>query len=447
MDYKIMSYLKGRLSAEEAALFEKEIADDAALRKEVTLQRFEMEGMESLVREDLLKKVAQWKVEEADKGNEEHRTNPKSPWWGKLRNWIMLSIILACLALITISIISHEEFQNYYGKEKKSSNKRFSSESPQASDYKLRGKRLNPVEGGLNNRYKNLSAKDLKERVSFFPSIIIVLILTLFVYLCTIRLLHNKKRIKYNNLILQRKINLFIIITGCVILILLKIVHGTQKSKSEPRERNKPAILKKLPLRQDTIPQVNNATPILKEKSSGDKDKELGVIAMYFEREEIKKISSDSRDIQVPLPYAFNLFEAGRYAEVILLLQEQKIDTIVLSSDSAFYSIVQLDLLGHSLMMEGRYNEAAQTFRNIINQPFVFINQLDKPNTYVWRFGNEEVEPYTRETVHPAEWNLLLSLLPNYSKNKPEADRLLQKMLKSNHIYQPQAKKLQALIN
>ena len=57
---RIENYLKGNLSIEETAAFEKEIAVDIELAELVELHRFEQEGIEQLIEEDLRQKVKHW---------------------------------------------------------------------------------------------------------------------------------------------------------------------------------------------------------------------------------------------------------------------------------------------------------------------------------------------------------------------------------------------------
>ncbi len=67
IDKKIRSFLKGRLSEEEASAFKKEIAEDDTLRKAVDMQRKEIAVFEYWLKEDLKNKLAKWDKEDAKK--------------------------------------------------------------------------------------------------------------------------------------------------------------------------------------------------------------------------------------------------------------------------------------------------------------------------------------------------------------------------------------------
>ena len=155
MDYKIRSYLKGRLSGEEAAFFEQEIAEDEALRKEVTLQRFEMEGRERLVKEDLFKKMAQWDEEEAAQAKTPHK--PTSKWWW----WMRVLVPVLLVGVLVWYLLDHknrserlepkqsieksedklkEDLQQRQLQEEKSRN-----EPPQVNNTKTRKSPLEPI--------------------------------------------------------------------------------------------------------------------------------------------------------------------------------------------------------------------------------------------------------------------------------------------------------------
>lgn len=60
---QIEAYLGGKLTQEEADRFEQQMAADSALQELVETHRFEREGLEYLVEEDLLEKIAQWERE------------------------------------------------------------------------------------------------------------------------------------------------------------------------------------------------------------------------------------------------------------------------------------------------------------------------------------------------------------------------------------------------
>jgi TolA-binding protein len=152
MDYKIRSYLKGRLSGEEAALFEQEIAEDEALRKEVTLQRFEMEGRERLVKEDLFKKMAQWDEEETA------RPKPRSKWWWWMRVLVPVLLIGGLVWYLLNNKDRSERLEPKQSIEKSEDNlkedlqqrqlqeEKSTNESPQVNNTKTRKSPLDPIQ-------------------------------------------------------------------------------------------------------------------------------------------------------------------------------------------------------------------------------------------------------------------------------------------------------------
>lgn len=308
MDYKIRSYLKGRLSGEEAALFEQEIAEDEALRKEVTLQRFEMEGRERLVKEDLFKKMAQWDEEEA-------KTPPKtsSKWWW----WIRLVVPVLLVGVVVVFLI-----RNY--------NLPLGSPNPSET---------NPMEDGRKNPIQ---------------------------------------------------------------------VPETEK---EP-------VREKTPEKEPPIANDNKIPNKLLLPLNVTEEKIASIVDPLHETE-INKLEGTTRGgASATIGKADGLFKDEKYLDVIQLLQQIKYnpqDTVNFHGNK--------ELLGHSYFALERYEEAAQAFRDIVAQN------------------------YGAEFSHPAEWNLLLSLLPNLTKNRAEVDRLLQKMLKTEHIFTPQAEKLRADLN
>lgn len=66
---KIENYLKGNLPADEAAAFEREVEADPGLAEMVDMHRFEREGMEFLVEENLKEKIKKWEAHPPGKGN------------------------------------------------------------------------------------------------------------------------------------------------------------------------------------------------------------------------------------------------------------------------------------------------------------------------------------------------------------------------------------------
>jgi hypothetical protein len=96
MDKKIRSFLKGRLSEEEASAFKKEIAEDDTLRKAVDLQRKEIAVFEYWLKEDLKNKLAQWDKEDAQEQTPEARKTQgwKTKWWLFLGLFILLTSAL-----------------------------------------------------------------------------------------------------------------------------------------------------------------------------------------------------------------------------------------------------------------------------------------------------------------------------------------------------------------
>ncbi len=86
--YKIEDYLKGKLPIEEVTAFEKEIAADPSLAEMVDMHRFEKEGMEYLVEQDLRQKIKDWE------------TNPT------IKRRINLKIIISVAAGILILVFA-----------------------------------------------------------------------------------------------------------------------------------------------------------------------------------------------------------------------------------------------------------------------------------------------------------------------------------------------------
>lgn len=76
---KIEDYLKGKLPAEEASSFEKEIAANPSLAEIVDMHRFEREGMEFLVEENLREKIKKW---ETHPPGDDNGRKGRSFYWG-----------------------------------------------------------------------------------------------------------------------------------------------------------------------------------------------------------------------------------------------------------------------------------------------------------------------------------------------------------------------------
>lgn len=80
---KIEAYLRGRMSAPDAAAFEAELASDEELAALVKTHRFERQGLEWLVERDLMAKMNAWERE----ADEQHRPVPAlriafvRRWW------------------------------------------------------------------------------------------------------------------------------------------------------------------------------------------------------------------------------------------------------------------------------------------------------------------------------------------------------------------------------
>ncbi len=60
--FKIEDYLTGKLSPEEAAVLERDIANDSELAETVEMHRFEREAMEHLTGENLRAKIKDWEA-------------------------------------------------------------------------------------------------------------------------------------------------------------------------------------------------------------------------------------------------------------------------------------------------------------------------------------------------------------------------------------------------
>ncbi|MEZ4963117.1 MAG: hypothetical protein R2830_25060 [Saprospiraceae bacterium] len=77
---KIEAYLGGKLTEEEAATFEQQAAADPALRELLDLHRFEREGVEYLIEQDLRGKMESWKTAPPDE-NPADLPRTKRRWW------------------------------------------------------------------------------------------------------------------------------------------------------------------------------------------------------------------------------------------------------------------------------------------------------------------------------------------------------------------------------
>lgn len=90
--FKIEDYLRGKLPPEEAAAFEREIAADAELAETVEMHRFEREGLEFMLGENLRAKIKEW--EKSPPALNESASAPQKnyrKWWIGLLTVALLS--------------------------------------------------------------------------------------------------------------------------------------------------------------------------------------------------------------------------------------------------------------------------------------------------------------------------------------------------------------------
>lgn len=104
MDYsdtlfdKIETYLRGKMSAAEAAAFERQIAADPELAELVEMQRFEQDGLEFLLEEDLKKKIDIWKTSPPP-GMTPPRSRGRSWWvWAILLLAVFVAVGIWCFS-------------------------------------------------------------------------------------------------------------------------------------------------------------------------------------------------------------------------------------------------------------------------------------------------------------------------------------------------------------
>ena len=89
--FKIEDYLRGKLPPEEAAAFEREIAADPELAETVEMHRFEREGLDYMMAEDLRAKLRKWETSPPTTGA------PPSPRLRKQKTWWLLLLAVALL--------------------------------------------------------------------------------------------------------------------------------------------------------------------------------------------------------------------------------------------------------------------------------------------------------------------------------------------------------------
>lgn len=91
--FKIEDYLRGKLTPEEVAAFEQEIAADAELAELVKMQRFEREGLEFFMGENLRTKIKEWETSPPT-FDEPSGSTPKNQrkWWIGLLTVVLLSV-------------------------------------------------------------------------------------------------------------------------------------------------------------------------------------------------------------------------------------------------------------------------------------------------------------------------------------------------------------------
>jgi anti-sigma factor RsiW len=76
--FKIEDYLQGKLPPAEAQEFEKDIAADPELAAAVKKHRFEQQGLEYLLEQELREKMQAWKAEDSGASRP---PRPRRPWW------------------------------------------------------------------------------------------------------------------------------------------------------------------------------------------------------------------------------------------------------------------------------------------------------------------------------------------------------------------------------
>lgn len=92
---KLEKYVRGRLSPEDAAALERELAKDAALREQLRLHRLELEAHEYLLRDQLRQNVRKWVNESPPDATP---SSPATVW----QKWGLVMLIVALVAAISI---------------------------------------------------------------------------------------------------------------------------------------------------------------------------------------------------------------------------------------------------------------------------------------------------------------------------------------------------------
>lgn len=102
---RIEKYVRGKLPKAEAASLEKEMVENEAMREAVEMARFEMEGMEYLLEQDLREQMGQWKEAEVL----DEKENPKADSdYGKWL-WGLFGVVGLLLAIFYFTNIGDDE--------------------------------------------------------------------------------------------------------------------------------------------------------------------------------------------------------------------------------------------------------------------------------------------------------------------------------------------------
>lgn len=84
---RIERYLKGKMPADEARIFEEEMAADPDLSEQVELQRLELDSLDFMLEEDLRQKFSDWKTDAPPLPDP--ALSPRRRWW-----WMALLVAL-----------------------------------------------------------------------------------------------------------------------------------------------------------------------------------------------------------------------------------------------------------------------------------------------------------------------------------------------------------------
>jgi tetratricopeptide (TPR) repeat protein len=103
--FKIEDYLSGKLPPQEAAAFEREIAADPDLAETVEMHRFEREGLDFMLAEDLRAKLREW-----EKSPPPLAEDVSSPRQGNQKTWWLLLLAVALLSA-TVFLFLREKNQ------------------------------------------------------------------------------------------------------------------------------------------------------------------------------------------------------------------------------------------------------------------------------------------------------------------------------------------------